>query len=267
MSTDPKESQPVGAVKRATAILQLFIDTPQASLGVTEIANELGLSKAVVHRALTSLREPELVSVDQESRRYMLGPTALALGVAYLSRQDIRERARPFLRTLSAQTNETATLSIRRADVRVYLDQVTPAREVKMTVAIGESYPLHAGSSSKAFLAFLSPQEQEVYLRDHRLQAMTEITITAVDDLRLELQRIRELGYAQSLGERQPGSASIAAPVFNFEGDPIGVISICGPVERFKGHMQEASALLISQTRELSRLMGAPREITGHTST
>src|SRR5690554_6067186 len=131
MSTNLDESQPVGAVSRATAILQLFIDTQQASLGVTEIANELGLSKAVVHRALTSLRGPELISLDKETRRYKLGLTALALGVAYLSREDIRERARPFLRTLSSQTNETATLSIRRADVRVYLDQVTPAREVK----------------------------------------------------------------------------------------------------------------------------------------
>jgi len=263
LNTNDQKSQPSGAVKRAIAILQLFIDTHQASLGITEIANELGLSKAVVHRALTSLRESALVNVDEESRRYMLGPTALALGVSYLSRQDIRERARPFLRILSAQTNETATLSIRRADVRVYLDQVTPAREVKMTVAIGESYPLHAGSSSKAFLAFLSLQEQEVYLRDHLLQALTDVTITEIDDLRAELRHIREAGYASSLGERQPGSASIAAPVFNFEGDPIGVISICGPLERFEDHQEEASKLLITQTRELSRLMGAPREFLG----
>ncbi len=266
MTTEAKESQAGSAVKRATTILQLFIDTHEASLGVTEIANELGLSKAVVHRALTSLREPGLINVDPDSRRYMLGPTALALGVAYLSRQDIRERARPFLRLLSNQTNETATLSIRRADVRVYLDQITPAREVKMTVAIGESYPLHAGSSSKAFLAFLPIQDQEVYLRDHQLQAMTDITITTVDELRTELRQIRELGYAESLGERQPGSASIAAPVFNFEGEPVGVISICGPIERFRDEMHNASSLLLTQTRELSRLMGAPKELTGLTS-
>lgn len=250
------DGRPVGAIERATSVLRLFVDTNQASLGVTEIANTLGLSKAVVHRVLTSLREADFIEVDPVSRRYLLGPGALALGLAYLSRQDLRDRARPYLDLLSAKTMETATLSIRRADIRVYIDQVTPNREVKMTVEIGQSYPLHAGSSSKAFLAFISDHEQEVYLRDHELDGLTSTTITEAKALREDLITIQKRGYARSFGERQAGAASVAAPVFNHEGDPVGVISVCGPAERFRPAMDDAAALLLEQTRELSQKLG-----------
>jgi IclR family acetate operon transcriptional repressor len=252
----PTTQKTIGAVERATNVLRLFVETQQPTLGVTEIAHELGLSKAVVHRVLTSLRNADLVEIEMTSRRYQLGPQALALGLAYLSRQDLRDRSRPYLEELSRLTAETATLSIRRADVRVYLDQVTPPREVKMTVAIGESYPLHAGSSSKAFLAFLPIDEQEVYIRDHSLDRLTDLTITDPQALRDELATIRTRGYARSLGERQPGSASVAAPVFNHLGEAVGVISVCGPSERFKPNMDQAAELLIEKTRELSGKLG-----------
>lgn len=256
--SQPKAKTPttIGAIERAASILRLFAASNRMSLGVTEIANELGMSKAVVHRVLSTLRKSDFIEFDPDSHRYLLGPTSLALGLAYLSRQDLRGRARPFLDKLMREVNETATLSIRRADVRFYIDQVTPPREVMMTVAIGQPYPLHAGSSSKAFLAFLPEQEQEVYLRDHKLDAMTESTITDPKSLRAELATIRKRGYARSLGERQPGAASVAAPVFNHESEPVGVISVCGPAERFRGHMDETARLLLEQTRELSQRLG-----------
>lgn len=248
-------SSKVEAVDRAASVLRLFIDAKTPSLGITEISAVLSLSKAVVYRVLSTLRESGFVEVD-DSRRYMLGPTSLALGLAYLSRHDLRERARPFLVALSKETQETATLSTRRADFRTYIDQVTPPREVKMTVAIGQSYPLHAGSSSKAFLAFLPEEDQNVYLRDHNLSPLTDLTITDPAELRRELAKIRKRGFARSLGERQPGSASVAAPVFNHEGEPVGVISICGPRERFQMRMSDASRVLLSTTRELSERLG-----------
>lgn len=251
--TTPKR---VGAVERATSVLRLFTESDQASLGVTEIANALGLSKAVVHRVLASLRESDFIEIDCESRRYLLGPSSLAIGLAYLSRQDLRDRARPFLARLMKQSQETATLSIRRGERRVYIDQVTPPREVKMTIALGESYPLHAGSSSKAFLAFLPDQEQELYLEEHQLDAVTELTITDPDKLRAELATVRKRGYARSFGERQAGSASVAAPVFNHRGEPAGVISVCGPIERFRSRTDEIARMLLDETRELSRKLG-----------
>jgi DNA-binding IclR family transcriptional regulator len=250
------DGKTITAVQRANAVLLLFTDAGRATLGVTEIANSLGLSKAVVHRILASLKEDGFIAVDQETRRYSLGPAALALGLAYLDNLDVRSLARPSLERLCELTDETATLSIRHGATRVYIDQVTPPREVKMTVPLGQPFPLHAGGSSKAFLAFLPDDEQEQYLSSHRLDAMTDATITDVDELRTELSVIRKRGFSRSLGERQAGAASVAAPVFNHEGNPVAVISVCGPLERFRAEADDAAKHLLDHTRELSRRLG-----------
>jgi IclR family acetate operon transcriptional repressor len=249
-------STTIGSIERATAVLRLFIDMPGPSLGITEIATALGLSKAVVHRVVTSLRDAQLLESDAESRRYRLGAGSLALGLAYLDRVDVRTLARPELERLSQATHETATLSVRHGHQRVYIDQVTPATEIRMTVAIGQPYPLHAGSSSKAFLAYLTQAEQEAYLSARPLEALTDATIVDRAELEKELALIRERGYARSFGERQAGAASVAAPVLDHQGRPVAAVSVCGPWERFRHHCDEAAVQLLAATRDLSARLG-----------
>ncbi len=253
------EAQPgrvITSVERATDVLLLFtrVDTPD--LGVTEIATTLGLSKAVVHRILTTLSSRGLVETTDTTRRYRLGPTALSVGVAYLDRLDLRALVLPVLRDLCERTRETATMSLRYGWDRMYVDQVTPAGEIKMTVAVGRSFPLHAGSSSKAFLAFLPDEEQERYLMSASLEALTERTLTDPKRLRTELAKIRRQGFAVSFGERQAGAGSVAAPVFDHRGQAVAVVSVCGPLERFREEVEPISESLTGATAQLSRKLG-----------
>lgn len=256
MPNDGETRRTITAVERAADVLALFARTQQPGLGVTEIATSLGLSKAVVHRILTTLAGRDLVVLDPETRRYRLGPLSLALGVAYSDHIDVRQLALPWLRTLSSRTDETATLSLRYGWRRMYVEQVTPGREVRMTVSLGVPYPLHAGSSSKAFLAFLPPEERERYLAEQVLEALTDATVTDSGALRDDLARVRERGYAASFGERQVGAGSVAAPVFGHNGDPTAVVSVCGPVERFGDEVEMAVGHLLAATRELSHQLG-----------
>lgn len=249
------QQQTVAAVERAADVLNAFTELDGATAGVTELSQLLGFSKAVVHRILASLRAKGFVDVDETSRRYSLGPASLALGLTYLQQIDVRDAARSVLRELSEQTNETATLSIRRGDVRMYVDQVTPSREVKMTVQLGHPYPLHAGGSSKAFLAHLPEAEVEAYLAEP-LKPLGENTITDPAELRRDLAETRKRGYAASFGERQEGAGSVAAPVFDHENGPIAVISVCGPVERFRDEVDEIAPVLLEATHQLSRRLG-----------
>jgi DNA-binding IclR family transcriptional regulator len=253
--TDQLRSQTIATVERAADVLNAFTEVDGETLGVTELAEKLALSKAVVHRILASLRAKGFVELEGSTRRYALGPAALALGLTYLQGIDVRDRARPFLRELSERTNETATLSVRRGDVRLYVDQVNPPREVRMTVRLGHPYPLHAGSSSKAFLAHLSDEEIDSLL-DRVLEPLTSITITDAASLRAELKTVRERGYAISFGERQEGAGSVAAPVFDHEGRPAAVISVCGPLERFRREVDDIAPLLVDATGRLSRVLG-----------
>jgi len=260
------QSQTIATVERAADVLVLFGRVSEPDLGVTEIAAELSLSKAAVHRILTSLRSRALIELDEQTRRYRLGPAALALGLTYLDRVDVRGLARPELLALSAATDETATLSLRTGDTRTYVDEVTPNREVRMSVTLGVPYPLHAGGSSKAFLAFLSDDEIERYL-SRPLARLTDLTVVDADALREEIAHIREVGYAMSLGERKPGAASVAAPVFDHHGEPVAVLSVCGPLERFQEEADRCAQLLLETTARLSARLGWSQSTASRRST
>ncbi len=260
-SSDPSPAtgsgRSVAAVERAMGVLFLFARSP-GTLGVTEISRELGVSKAVVHRILASLCERGLLIADPQSRRYALGPAVMELAAAYRDQLDVRTLALDEMRRLSAEMDETATLSVRYGDRRVYVDQITPPREVKMTVPIGGSFPLHAGASSKAFLAWLSAEQQDRYLAAHPLDALTGTTIVSADELRAELERIRSQGFAVSLGERQHDAGSVAAPIVDHNHEPVAVISVCGPVDRFRNKIAPSAAAVVAATRALSAKLGAP---------
>lgn len=245
----------ISSVERALEVLTLFATSDQPTLGVTEIADQLGYSKAVVHRILSTCRSKGFVDSDG-ARRYRLGSKFVALGLQYLERIDVRAYARPTLVRLCAATNETATLSIRSGWQRLYVDQVTPDRDVKMVVQIGDAFPLHAGSSSKALLAYLKDEECEEYFRRSHLEGLTDLTITDAQILRKELAEIRACGYAVSLGERHAGAASLAAPVFGPGSEPLAVVSLAGPVERFRHEVDDFVDILLDATRSLSEQMG-----------
>lgn len=243
-------------VERALDILSTFARSEQATLGVTEIAGELGLSKGVVHRVLSACCSKGFLELDSSTHRYRLGPKILVLGLSCLDRVDVRTLGRQTLNSLVAATGETATLSVRVGWTRVYLDQVTPNRDVKMVVRLGRPFPLHAGASSKTMLAFLPEEEQEEYLAKHHLPTLTPHTITDPDRLRKELQAIRTNGYAASFGERDVSAGSVAAPVLGHDGTLACVISVSGPVERFSAEVELASRSLLNAAHDFSQRLG-----------
>ncbi len=174
----------------------------------------------------------------------------------YLEHADLRTLARQELEGLSAGYSETATLSIRLEHTRIYLDQVTPSREVVMSVRIGARYPLDAGASSKAILAMLGDDEIS-----RCLGACAQPVTAATADrpgLRAELHAIRQRGYAVSFNERQTGAGSVAAPLLDLRGDPVGAISLCGPVERIVPCVDELAPAVQASARRISALLGFP---------
>lgn len=257
MADAPGPTAAVGteAATRVADVLLMFTKGP-AAIGVTEIARELGLSKAVVHRILQSLATRSLVRADASTREYRLGPGAIALGARAMRDFDLRQAARPTLRRMRDVTNETTTLSARVQDSRIYLDQYESPQEIKMTVELGRPYPLHAGASSRAILAFL-PEETIERIISGGLQRLTPQTIRDPKELRRRLAQTRSSGYAVSRGERQHAAASVAAPVFGIDGEVLGSISVCGPVDRF-GDAAVARYLPVVQSAavEISRALG-----------
>ncbi len=228
------EEVPGGGTQSAARVgdvLLMFVSDP-GPIGVTTIARHLGISKAVVHRILQSLVSRQLLAVDAGRSSYMLGPAVAALGARALQDLDLRVVSQPVLAELQVETEETTTVSLLVGTARVYIDQVVSLREIRMTVELGRTFPLHAGSSGKAILAFAPTELRERILRAPLARLTPETTIDP-EGLDRDLDTIHAAGVAVSRGEREQGAASVAAPVFSFDGAVTGAISICGPVTRF----------------------------------
>jgi DNA-binding IclR family transcriptional regulator len=237
-------------VDRALDVLLLFSSVRATTLGVSEIAQELGMSKPAVHRVLTTLRSRNLVELDEESRRYSLGLLAVSMGLRYQRGLVAADAAVPALRPLSDECQETTTLSVRSGDRRYYVEQVTPDRPVVMMVQLAVPFPLHAGASSKAILAFLPDELRDRYLTG-RLDAVTPQTRTDPRGLRRELDEIRERGYAHSSSERQAGAAAVAAPILK-GGEVVAAMSVCGPEARFDPDADAHAERLLSTVRRIT---------------
>ncbi len=248
---------PVGGTVAATRVADVLLTLAgQAEpLGVTELARRLDLSKAVVHRILQSLESRDLLSFDRSARTYELGPAAIIFGSRALRDQELRLAALPVLRQLHTATGETTTISALVGTSRVYLDQVVSQRELRMMVEIGRPFPLHAGSSSKAILAFV-PHDLREQVLDDELPRLTPQTITTRTALEKELELVQRRGVAVSRGERQHGAGSIAAPVRDAHGDVVGSLSICGVLSRFTTPVLRRYAPLVQRSAdEVSRIL------------
>lgn len=242
------------AAERVADVL-LTLSRSESPIGVSAVSRELKLSKAVVHRILQSLVSRDLVRIDPDTREYSLGPSATALGARALRQLDLRVVARDELVSLRNETKETTTLSLLVVDKRTYVDQYESPQEIKMTVEPGRLYPLYAGASSRAILAFL-PEIDVARVLSAGLESLTDETIHELDVLKERLAEVHANGFATSRGERQSGAGSVAAPVFRGDGQVIGSISVCGPLARFDSAAVERYVPLITAaaTRISARL-------------
>ncbi len=238
--------------KAATRVADVLLALAEGKpLGVSELARRTESSKTSVHRIAQALTARGLLAQDQTSRAYVLGLAAIALGGAALRRSQLVGVALPVLQALRDETGETGTISVLAGLKRIYLAQVVSPQEVAMIVQVGSSYPLHAGASSKAILAFAQPSVREAVLAG-RLVQLTPITPTQREQLEAEICEIARLGYAVSRGEREEGASAVAAPIIGVDGYAIGSVSVSGPTARFPAERI---------TRLAPRVMAAARSI------
>lgn len=252
---EPSGRRPVAAVGRAIAALEALGDEP-SGLGVNELARRIGVNPSSASRLLATLEDGGLVA-RQPSGRYQLGLRFVTLADRVLARLDVRDLARPHLHALVARTGETATLSLPTGEEAVTVDFVPGTSSVVSMARVGRPNTLHATAIGKTMLAFgaaavLPPADQ--------LSALTAKTIVDRDMLALTISRVRERGWAESVGEREDDLAALAAPVRGIDGGLAAVLGLQGPLARMADERRaEMLPLLLDAAAQLSRELGAAR--------
>ena len=218
------------SVERALAVLQCIAEA-DGDIGVSEIGGRCGLSVSTAHRLVQALRAPGLVSQDQRSERYRLGPGAVALG----RRAELRlgvSRLEPHLRDrLAACTGESITLGTRLGNEMLVVSHIPSSHPLRVGHPPGMRVPLHASAIGKVLLAFTPDRSAEIAALGP-LIAYTDATITDHAALLKEVTTTWQRGWAKNDGERDVGVRSIAAPLRNPDGTAWAGVAVQGPSAR-----------------------------------
>lgn len=244
-------ARPVVVLERALVILDVLAESP-SDLGTNEIARRTGITASSASRLLATLARSELVRRVPDTGRYRLGLRLVQLANAAVSRNDLRDVARPYLVTLMEATGETATLSVPGEGTAITLDFVQSSSSVRSVAEIGRPSVPHATAIGKVYLSHGGT------LPEGRLTQYTDRTITARSVLTKSIARIRKRGWAEAFEERESGLNAIATPVLDPDATLVAVLGLQGPAWRFDAAaMERAVGPLLDSAAALSP--GSPR--------
>jgi len=246
------------------------LSTSAGALMLRDLAAAAGMSAAKAHRYLVSFQRLELVVQDPATTLYDLGPAALKLGLASLSRLDSVKLARQRLQPLMAQTGQTLALAVWGNQGPTLVHWEESPRAVTVNLRLGDVMPLLSSATGLCFTAFSSPRllatgakprgRLALLLKDElaRNQKLARQDVpTTMAGLAEVLEEVRRRGMARAVNTLLPGVAGFCAPVFDADGHlALGMVAL-GSLATFDADWDGAVAKpLAAAARQLSRDLG-----------
>ena len=208
------KSSGVGVLDKAALVLGALEAGPAT---LANLVSATGLARPTAHRLAVALEHHRLVTRDIQGR-FVLGPRLNELAAA-AGEDRLIASAGPVLAALRDTTGESAQLYRRQGDSRVCVAAAERPYGLRDSIPVGSALTMLAGSAAQILLAWEEPDRLHRGLRGARFNA------TAVAG-------VRRRGWAQSVGEREAGVASVSAPVRGPSGRVVAAVSISGPIER-----------------------------------
>lgn len=204
----------VGVLDKTAKILDTLESGPAT---LAQLVNETGLARPTAHRLAIALEKHRFIVRDQHGR-FVLGSRFAELAAA-AGEDRLLTMSGPILQTLLDRTGESAQIYRRQGDQRVCIAAVERSSGLRDSIPVGAILSMEAGSAAQILLAWEDPERMHQGLR------RSKFTVA-------KLATVRKRGWAESVNEREPGVASVSAPIRNASGQVIAAISISGPTNR-----------------------------------
>ncbi len=249
MARKAKQQPGIQSVEVAARILRALIAAGRP-VPLKELARLARMHPGKTHRYLVSLTRTELVTQEDASGYYGVGPMAIALGLSGLRNVGVVRISTQLLPSLRDETNETVLLAIWSPQGPVVFALEESSRPVFMNIRVGSILPLLASATGRVFAAFM-PREAvspliDAELRESRRFAQPKI----LDDTRAH-------GLAHVEGTVVPGVNAISAPVFDHKNRIAGVVGALGRTEELDvSYGGKVARALIRTAAEISRRLG-----------
>lgn len=204
----------VGVLDKAAHILDALESGPLTLAG---LVSATALPRPTTHRLALALEHHRFITRDLAGR-FVLGPRFSELAGA-AGEDRLTATANPILIALRDATLESAQLYRRQGDKRICVAAAERMTGLRDTVPVGSTLTMQAGSAAQVLLAWEEADRLHRGLRSAKFSAT-------------DLSAVRRNGWAQSVGQREAGVASVSAPVRAANGKVIAAVSISGPIER-----------------------------------
>lgn len=205
-------------------------NTPEG-ITLTELSREVGMHRTTLFRILATLQARGYVHRDRATDRYRLGTRVLSLASALLKDLDIRQVARPILQALCYDTQELVHLTVLDNGEVVTIERLVGNQTISLRTEIGARRPAHCTAAGKAMMAFLSDAECQRILAAG-MPSVAPRTITSLEVMHQHLAEVRRRGFSWDDEEILEGVRCVAAPVYGYEGQVLGAVSIAAPLLR-----------------------------------
>src|SRR6201992_2232167 len=217
----------IQSVDRAARILAVLGSGPPR-LGVTEIADRVGLPKPTVHGLLRTLEHHDLVAQDPDTGRYSPGPGGGSLGHSFLGGSALRGASLRGTEVLAGKAGEAVWVSTLSGPRVIVLHHVFRPDDTVQILEVGATIPWHACALGHAVVAHL-PAPEQAHALAGALVPLTGRTRTTKAALRRALAQVRAQGLAVEDQEATVGDAGIAAPIFRRDSVVAGAGGVVGP--------------------------------------
>ncbi|MEM9443438.1 MAG: IclR family transcriptional regulator [Pseudomonadota bacterium] len=215
---------------RAVGILETVAAVDGITL--TSLAHQTGTTTSTAHRILTTLETNGLVTMDKERKLWFIGVTAFQIGNGFLRNRKVVDMARPIMRDLMSETEESVNLGIEDSGTIVYLAQIECHNPIRAFHRPGTRTRIHSSAMGKAILASWPDNEIKKLMEKVGMPGFTRKTLS--DDRRFfaDLEKTRERTWAFDDEEATIGMRCVAAAVYNEFGEVVAAVSISGPTAR-----------------------------------
>ncbi|MER3424394.1 MAG: IclR family transcriptional regulator [Nitrospiraceae bacterium] len=238
-------------IRRAAQVLKL-ISRDRPDIGVTEVATAFGISASTAHELLSSLADEGLLRRTSR-RRYQLGWALFALSQTLLETSCLLQAARPVMEELVAGWGETTHLAVLVDGQVLYVEKLQGDRALEIVLSrVGNRLPAHCSGVGKVLLAHRPWEEVLAIVERQGLPAFTPNTITSIDLLAAELERVRQHGYAYDQEEVMIGLCCAAAPIMDRRKRVIASMSLSVPAYRFYPNRQRLTTAIVDAARRVS---------------
>ena len=226
-----ERSSQVQSLLRALSIVNCLAESDEGT-GLTDIAQQVGLSTSTTHRLLTTLEKERYVHFDSERKLWSVGVQTFFAGSAFIRSRNLVVVARPHMRALMEETGETVNLAAEDDGQAIYMAQIECRQMMRAFTTTGGRVPLNCSAVGKALLSEMPDAQVTRMLRRTGMAQITEKTLTTPAALLEDLDRVRRRGYAIDDEENAIGLRCCAAVIYNEFGEAAGALSVCGPTAR-----------------------------------